>query len=116
MTRLGIGINVRFASHPDLNPADPDDRLYLNILFGMAKRESAILGKRITGGMLSKLLKGQWPWLAPDGYVNKEIRIRDASREERLQYARYKRWVEIDREQSQVWRYTWDLLLQDARS
>ncbi len=63
MTRLGIC--VRFASHPDLNPADPDDRLYLNILFGMAKRESAITGKRTTGGMLSKLLKGEWPWRAP---------------------------------------------------
>lgn len=111
MTRLGIF--VRFASHPDLNPADPDDRLYLNILFGMAKRESAITGKRTTGGMLSKLLKGEWPWRAPDGYVNKEIKIGELGREEQLQHARYKRWVEIDPEQSQVWRYAWDLLLQD---
>lgn len=111
MTRLGI--NVRFASHPDLNPADPDDRLYLNILFGMAKRESAVLGKRTTGGMLSKLLKGEWPWQAPDGYLNKEIKITELGREEQLQHARYKRWVEIDPEQSQVWRYAWDLLLLD---
>ncbi len=111
MTRLGI--NVRFASHPDLNPADPDDRLYMNILFGMAKRESAILGKRTTGGMLSKLLKGEWPWQAPDGYLNKEIKITELGREEQLQHARYKRWVEIDPEQAKVWRYAWDLLLQD---
>ena len=111
MTRLGI--NVRFASHPDLNPADPDDRLYMNILFGMAKRESAILGKRTTGGMLSKLLKGEWPWQAPDGYLNKEIKITELGREEQLQHARYKRWVEIDPNQAQVWRFAWDLLLQD---
>src|SRR5690348_14504904 len=63
---IRLGIHVHFASHPDLNPADPDDRLYLNILFGMAKRESAVLGKRITGGMLPKLLKGEWPWMAPN--------------------------------------------------
>lgn len=52
-----LDINVRFASHPDLNPADSYDRAHLNILFGMAKRESAVLGKRTTGGMLSKLLR-----------------------------------------------------------
>jgi DNA invertase Pin-like site-specific DNA recombinase len=112
MTRLGI--KVRFASHPDLDPSDPDDRLYLNILFGMAKRESAITGKRTTGGMLSKLLRGEWTWRAPDGYVNKEVKIGELGREEQLQHARYKRWVEIDPEQAQVWRYAWDLLLQDA--
>lgn len=64
MTRLGIGINVRFGSHPDLNPADPDDRLYLNILFGIAKRESAILGKRITGECFQNFSKDNglgWP-------------------------------------------------------
>jgi DNA invertase Pin-like site-specific DNA recombinase len=114
MTRLGI--SVRFASHPDLDPADPDDRLYLNILFGMAKRESSITGKRTTGGMLSKLLKGEWPWRAPDGYLNKEIRLNELDREEHLQHARYKRWVEIDPEQAQVWRYAWDLLLQDRQT
>lgn len=70
MTELGI--TVRFASHPDLDPADPDDRMYLNILFGMAKRESAITGKRTTTGMHSKMLRGEWPWRAPDGYLNKE--------------------------------------------
>lgn len=112
MTRLGI--QVRFASHPDLDPADPDDRLYLNILFGMAKRESAITGKRTIGGMLSKLLKGEWPWRAPDGYLNKEVRLTELGPEEQHHHARYKRWVEIDPAQAQVWRYAWDLLLQDA--
>lgn len=33
---------------------------------------------------------------------------------QRRDIARYKRWVEIDPQQAQVWRYAWDLLLQDA--
>lgn len=56
MTKLGIFVS--FASHPDLDPADEDDRLYLNILFGMAKRESAVTSCRVRGGMTSKLLGG----------------------------------------------------------
>ena len=111
MTRLGI--IVRFASHPDLDPADADDRLYLNILFGMAKRESAVISQRCRGGMLSKLLSGGWSWKAPDGYLNKEIRINQLGPEEQLRHAQYKRWVEIDPEQAKVWRTAWDLLLTD---
>jgi len=60
MTKLGIV--VRFASHPDPDPANEDDRLYLNILFGMAKREAAVTARRVRGGMASKLMKGGWPW------------------------------------------------------
>jgi DNA invertase Pin-like site-specific DNA recombinase len=107
-----LGVQVRFASHPDLNPGDPDDRLYLNILFGMARRESKITAKRTTGGMLSKLLQGDWPFLAPDGYVNKEVKLNDIdnlSREEYLRHARYKRWVELDPDRAPIWRYAWDV-------
>jgi len=112
MTRLGIC--VRFASHPELDPGDPDDRLYLNILFGMAKRESAVTAQRVRGGMLSKLLDGGWPWKAPDGYVNKEMRLNEVGREEHHKHARYKRWIERHPEQWKVWRYAWDLLLEDG--
>jgi DNA invertase Pin-like site-specific DNA recombinase len=111
MTRLGI--TVRFASHPDLNPADEDDRLYLNILFGMAKREAAVTARRTKGGMLSKVMAGGWSWRAPDGYVNKEIRLTQLGPEEQLKHAKYKRWVELDPEQGKVWRMAWDLLLTD---
>ncbi len=114
MTKLGIV--VRFASHPDLDPADADDRLYLNILFGMAKRESAVTARRVKGGMTSKLLGGGWPWLAPDGYLNKEIRLNQLGAEEQLKHAQYKQWVEIDPEQMKVWRTAWDLLLTDRYS
>jgi DNA invertase Pin-like site-specific DNA recombinase len=111
-----LGICVRFAGHPDLDPADMDDRLYLNILFGMAKREAAVIAKRSMNGMLSKLLKGGWPWMAPDGYLNKEAKLselEDISVDDRLGHGKYKRWVEIDPEQAKVWRYAWDLLLTD---
>ncbi len=111
-----LGIVVRFAGHPDLDPADMDDRLYLNILFGMAKREAAVIAKRSTNGMLSKLLNGGWPWRAPDGYLNKEVRLSElgeSGAEDRHKHAKYKRWVEIDPEQAKVWRYAWDLLLTD---
>src|SRR5258708_762875 len=111
-----LGINVRFASHPDLNPGDADDRLYFNILFGMAKREVAVTARRTRGGMTSKLLGGGWTWRAPDGYLNKEIRLNYLGPEEQLKHARYKRWVEIDPEQSKVWRTAWDLLLTDRYS
>ncbi len=33
--------------------------------------------------------------------------------EEQLRHARYKRWVELDENQAKVWRYAWDLLLED---
>ena len=111
-----LGIIVRFAGHPDLDPADMDDRLYLNILFGMAKREAAVIAKRSMNGMLSKLLKGGWPWRAPDGYLNKEARVsglENATEQDRHGHAKYKRWVEIDPEQAKIWRYAWDLLLTD---
>lgn len=111
-----LGIIIRFAAHPDLDPANMDDRLYLNILFGMAKREAAVIAKRCTDGMLSKLLKCGWPWRAPDGYVNKEAKLSEfgqLSEEDRRGHAKYKRWVEIDPEQAKAWRYAWDLLLTD---
>lgn len=114
LTRLGIV--VRFAGHPDLDPADEDDRLYLNILFGMAKREAAVIAKRCRNGMLSKLLNGGWPWHAPDGYLNKELKLSEIeglTEADRHRHARYKRWVELDPEQAKVWRYAWDLLLAD---
>ncbi|MCA9892192.1 MAG: recombinase family protein [Anaerolineae bacterium] len=111
-----MGIHVRFAAHPDLDPAHEDDRLYLNILFGMARRESAVIGRRVKHGMLSKLLQGDWPWKAPDGYLNREAKVDTTDRVEYLQNNRYRRWVEIDAERAPIWRYAWDLLLEDGPS
>ncbi|MCA9881434.1 MAG: recombinase family protein [Anaerolineae bacterium] len=106
-----MGLTVRFAAHPDLDPSHEDDRLYLNILFGMARRESAVIGRRVKHGMLSKLHQGDWPWKAPDGYLNRESRIDSTDKAESLQHTRYRRWVEIDPARAPIWRYAWDLLL-----
>ena len=111
-----LGICVRFASHPDLDPNDADDRLYLNILFGMAKRESRVIARRCQNGMLSKLLRGGWPFQAPDGYLNQEEKLTEQTKDEHLKHARYRRWVELDPEQGKVWRYAWDLLLGDQHT
>ncbi|MCA9895268.1 MAG: recombinase family protein [Anaerolineae bacterium] len=111
-----MGLTVRFAAYPDLDPSHDDDRLYLNILFGMARRESAVIGRRVKTEMLSKLYQGGWPMLAPDGYLNREVRLDASDKAEQLQHTRYKRWVEIDPEQTPIWRYAWELLLQDGPS
>ena len=105
-----LGLCVRFASHPDLDPANEDDRLYLNILFGMARRESRVTARR---SKLSKLLQRGWPWRAPDGYVKKEAKLTQPAKEEHLKHARYHRWVELEPDQAKVWSYAWDLLLAD---
>ena len=108
-----LGIKVRFALQPELDPANEDDRFYLNILFGTAKRESRVTARRTQGGMLSKLMSGGWPVKAPDGYLNKEIKLSEVGQDEQLRHARYKRWVELDPQQAPVWREAWALLLEN---
>ncbi len=107
-----LGIVVRIATYPSLDPATPDGRMIVTMLFGVARFESDRIGQRCREGMHTKLLGGDWAWKAPDGYVNKELRVSELDRDEHLKHARYKRWVEIDPEQSQVWRCAWDLLLE----
>lgn len=72
--------------------------------------------RRTCGGMTLKLLTGGWPWRAPDGYLNKEIRLTELGSEEQLRHAKYKRWIEIDPDQAKVWRLAWQLLLTDRYS
>src|SRR5258708_32775867 len=111
-----LGIAVRIATYPTLDPATPDGRMIVTMLFGVARFESDRIGQLCREGMHSKLLGGDWAWRAPDGYVNKESKLTEDDREERLKHARYKRWVEPDPKQFQVWRCAWDLLLQDRLS
>jgi len=109
-----LGITVRIATYPSLDPATPDGRMIVTMLFGVARFESDRIGQRSVEGMHSKLLGGDWAWKAPDGYVNREEKLSVLnSVDERLKNAKYRRWVEIDPEQSKVWRYAWDLLLSD---
>jgi len=105
-----LGIAVRFADYPDLDPIDADDRLLIAISFTLARRESLKLGQRVKGGIHSKFRNGGYATLAPDGYRNAERRLEDPSRS---RVGRYERWVEPDPEQFKVWRLAWDLLLSD---
>lgn len=103
-----LGISVRFADYPDLDPIDPDDRILVSLSFTLARRESLKLGQRVTGGLHAKLRSGGFVGKAPDGYVNCEERNEQA---DKTRGGRYSRWVEVDPNQSKVWRLAWDLLL-----
>ena len=105
-----LGIAVRFADYPDLDPIDPDDRIMVSLSFTLARRESIKLGQRVSGGLRSKLRTGGCVGLAPDGYLNCEEKTEAIVKNE---YGRYKRWVELDPERSVIWRLAWDLLLED---
>ena len=105
-----LGVSIRFADYPDLNPIDPDDRIMVSLSFTLARRESLKLGERVKGGLHAKLRSGGWVGKAPDGYINREERTGGV---EQSQNGKYTRWVEPDPEQVHVWHYAWRLLLED---
>lgn len=105
-----LGVAVRFADYPDLDPIDADDRLLIAISFTLARRESIKLGQRVQGGQHAKCRNGGHASLAPDGYRNVERRATDPTR---TRLGRYERWIEADPQQFKVWRVAWDLLLED---
>lgn len=49
-----FGVAVRFANQPDLDPIDPDDRVLVALSFTLARRELALLGIRVKGGLQAK--------------------------------------------------------------
>lgn len=105
-----FGVAVRFANAPDLDPMDPDERVLVTLSFTLARRESALLGIRVKGGLHAKRQSGGWCGQAPDGYVNVEERT---SPESKRQMGRFTRTIEIDPERAQLWRDAWALLLED---
>jgi len=105
-----LGISIRFADYPDLDPIDPDDRILVSLSFTLARRESIKLGQRVQGGLFAKLRSGNYATLAPDGYTNVEQRVDENTR---MEGGRYIRWIEQDPERAPIWRLAWDLLLQD---
>ena len=114
-----LGIVVRFASHPDLI-LEMKMTGFISIFY------SAWLSANLLSslGAVKEECFPNYPradglWRAPDGYVNKEIKLTEldgASPEELLRHARYKRWIEKDPEQSKIWREAWDMLLEDRMS
>lgn len=113
---INLGIVVRIATYPSLDPATPDGRMIVGVLFSVARYESLRIGQRSREGMYTKLLEGGWSGRAPDGYLNCEMKTNMVSAADKLKNARYKRWIEIDPQQAPVWRYAWDLLLEDRYS
>lgn len=104
-----LGISVRFADYPELDPINADDRIMVSISFTLARRESMKLGQRVKGGLQAKLRQGGHNGRAPDGYINCEKR----NTSDKLQNGQYIRWVEPDPDRFHIWREAWDLLLED---
>lgn len=105
-----FGVAVRFANSPDLDPMDPDDRVIVALSFTLARRESALLGIRVKGGLQAKRQSGGWCGRAPDGYKNLQERT---PLDVKYQFGRFTRRIEIDPDRARVWRDAWDLLLED---
>lgn len=104
-----FGVAVRFANSPDLDPLDSDDRIIVALSFALARRESALLGIRVRGGLQAKRKSGGFCGVAPDGYRNVEDKVQGEAK--KLQ-GRYSHRIEQDPERAPIWRYAWDLLLE----
>jgi DNA invertase Pin-like site-specific DNA recombinase len=105
-----FGVAVRFANSPDLDPMDPDDRVIVALSFTLARRESTLLGIRVKGGLQAKRQSGGFCGVAPDGYRNVEDKVLGEAK--KLQ-GRHNHWIEQDPERAAVWRYAWNLLLEN---
>lgn len=105
-TRLiSLGIKIRIASMPSLQPENPDGFFMFLIQMGMAQREVDVLAQRTSGGMEAKMRAGGWPHKAPAGYANKERSVGSN---------KYERWVEQDPKNIQGVKLAWELLLTDT--
>ncbi|MEO1643573.1 MAG: recombinase family protein, partial [Chloroflexota bacterium] len=105
-----FGVAVRFANQPDLDPMDPDDRVIVTLSFTLARRESALLGLRVKGGVRAKRDSGGYHGKAPDGYKNVQGQLTGHSKHLN---GRFERSIEIDPEREEIIRCAWDLLLTD---
>lgn len=101
---IGLGIKIRIANMPGLQPENPDGYFLFLLQMGLAQREVDVLAQRTADGMEAKLRKGGWAHKAPEGYLNKE---------RHLGSKKYERWVEQDPEGIQCIELAWNLLLTD---
>ncbi len=99
---ISLGIKIRVAHMPSLQPETPDGFFMFLLQMGLAQREVDVLRERTRDGMEAKMRAGGWPYKAPDGYVNKERQVKSN---------KYERWVELEPDFNPVIRTAWDLLL-----
>jgi site-specific DNA recombinase len=99
---ISLGVKLRVANMPGLQPENPDGFFMFLIQMGMAQREVDVLAQRTADGMEAKLRAGGWPGKAPEGYVNKE---------RPLGSNKYERWIEADSYYHQPLKEAWQMLL-----
>jgi DNA invertase Pin-like site-specific DNA recombinase len=99
---ISLGVKIRIANMPGLQPENPDGFFMFLLQMGLAQREVDVLAQRTADGMEAKLRAGGWAHKAPDGYLNKERLVSSN---------KYERWVEIDPSYKPVLKDAWDLLL-----
>jgi DNA invertase Pin-like site-specific DNA recombinase len=106
-----LGVAVRFANQPDLDPMDPDDRIIVTLSFTLARRESMLLGMRVKSAAQAKRQAGGFVGRPPDGY-----KFVEDAQPSRKSYAKRTHHLEIDPERAPLWRLAWDFLLEDKRT
>jgi len=99
---IGLGVKIRVANMPSLQPEDPDGFFMFLIQMGMAQREVDVLAQRTSDGMEAKLRAGGWPGKAPEGFANKE---------RPLGSNKYERWIEADPNCFPPLKEAWQMLL-----
>lgn len=99
---ISLGVKIRIANMPGLQPENPDGFFMFLLQMGLAQREVDVLAQRTADGMEAKLRAGGWAHKAPDGYLNKERLVSSN---------KYDRWVEIDPSYKPVLTDAWALLL-----
>jgi DNA invertase Pin-like site-specific DNA recombinase len=55
-TLVSLGITIRIATYPSLDPADPDGRTLIDVLLLMVRYEAARTARRVHEGMIRKRL------------------------------------------------------------
>lgn len=89
---------------------DPDDRVIVTLSFTLARRESALLGMRVQGGVKANRARGGYHGKAPDGYRNVSGQVNGHAKK---LMGRNEHWIEPDPEQAPMIRSAWELLLED---
>jgi DNA invertase Pin-like site-specific DNA recombinase len=106
-----VGVAVRFANAPDLDPMDPDDRVVVALSFILACRKSVHmtqLAQRVKRGLRAKRLSGSYVGRAPDGYIHV---WKQREPDQRRALGRFHHGIEFVPERAALWREAWALLL-----